>query len=369
MKKKFLHICGIVWAAVIGCTAFVGCGAGAGTEETQKRDYNADLQTVLPENIETEHFVAEENTTYYTSSALSLWLEVNGAFLEIDYFSLDGNKRVYDNLYLYEDDYFYMCSDDMNGWYASLGDLEDTEYAEEEKEQGYDIQINVKKAGIYKLIFDVDTLKFDMEYKAEIETPVYYTIKNCSIYNVATNWLEMSVNSANADEFVIRNYSVEAGKTVSFFNNIHTSNYKVTLAESANDKLASARKTSVIVNVGGNYDIYINRKTYVVRMELKNPDTATYSCVYYDGADFVTLEPYDSDVAYIFRQRIAVDTNYTTSLPKFHSAKYTTYDLTVVDPADVLMGSGKNYYFKQAGNYEVIINLKTFEITAERLPE
>ena len=33
--------------------------------------------------------------------------------LNVNYFSLDGSKRVYDNLYLYEDDYFYMLSDDM----------------------------------------------------------------------------------------------------------------------------------------------------------------------------------------------------------------------------------------------------------------
>ena len=35
-------------------------------------DYNADVQAVAPENITLEHFVAEENTTYYTSEGLSL---------------------------------------------------------------------------------------------------------------------------------------------------------------------------------------------------------------------------------------------------------------------------------------------------------
>ena len=100
-----------------------------------------------------------------------------------------------------------------------------------------------------------------------------------------------------------------------------------------------------------------------------NPDTATYSCVYYDGADFIELTPYEEDVPYIFRQRIVVDTQYTTSLPKFHTAKYKTYKLTVVDTANVLMGSGSSYYFKQKGTYDVIVNLKTFEISAELLPE
>ena len=34
------------------------------------------------------------------------------------------------------------------------------------------------------------------------------------------------------------------------------------------------RKVDVTVNVGENYNIHINKKTYVVRMELLNPDTA-----------------------------------------------------------------------------------------------
>lgn len=111
--------------------------------------------------------------------------------------------------------------------------------------------------------------------------------------------------------------------------------------------------------------MYINKKTYVVRLELLNPDTATYSCVYYDGTDFITLQPYESDVPYVFRQSIVVTTQYTTRIPDFHTAKYRTYDLTVVDTMNVLMSN----YFKQPGTYDVIVNLKTFEITAELLPE
>lgn len=41
------------------------------------------------------------------------------------------------------------------------------------------------------------------------------------------------------------------------------------------------------------------------------------------------------------------------------------HDLTVVDTMNVLIGN----YFKQPGTYDVIVNLKTFEITAELLPE
>mgnify|MGYP003294247199 CR=1 FL=1 len=48
----------------------------------------------------------EEETTYYTSPGFSLSISIRGHFMIMDYFTLDGNKRVYNNIYLYEDDYF-----------------------------------------------------------------------------------------------------------------------------------------------------------------------------------------------------------------------------------------------------------------------
>ena len=366
--KRILLLFSVALTIFISCILFTGCNTGLENPPAIP-NYNEDIQAVLPENITAEHFVAEEGKTYYTSPGFSLWMEVNGDFFEMDYFTLEGNKRIYDNLYFYVDDYFYIVTDDYKDLYASLGDSADAEYAEEEKEQGYDIQINVKKAGIYKLIFDVDTLKFDIEFKAEIQTPVYYTIKNCSIYSLETSWVEMNVNPANDGEFVINNFSVAAGKIISFYNNIHTSNYKVTLDDSCNEKYASARKTSVTINVGGTYNIYINSKTYVVRLELVSPDTAEYSCVFYDGKDFIELKPYDTAVPYIFRHQFTVDTQYTTSIPDFHTSKYRTYDLTVVDTNDLLISGSTNHYFKNPGTYNLIINLKTFEITVELLPE
>ena len=366
MKSKFLCLVLTLLTVISGFT-FVGCTNPA--DMPVVRDYNEDIKQVEPENIDVEHFIPQENTTYYTSPGFSLWMEVNGAFLKMDYFYLDGNKRVYDNLYFYVDDYFYIVTDDYKDLYASLSDSADLEYAEEEKEQGYDIQINVKKAGIYKLIFDLTTLKFDMEYKAEIQSPVYYTIKNCSIYTPATNWVEMSVNPENADEFVINNFAIEKDAYVCFFNFVHTSNYKVTTEAGLDGKITSGSGSIVYALIGGNYNVYINKKTYVVRFELLNPENADYSCVYYDGNDFIELEPYEEGLPYIFRHRIVVDTNNSTSVPKFYTSKYKTYSLTVA-PSDLLFVSAKNnHYFKQAGTYELIINLKTFEITVERVTE
>ena len=110
MKKKFLFLV-LTLLVVISGISLVGCDMGTGDPGIP--NYNADIQVIAPENIDIEHFVPNEDETYYTSSGLSLWMEVNGEFLKVNYFSLDGSKRVYDNLYLYEEDYFYMLSDDM----------------------------------------------------------------------------------------------------------------------------------------------------------------------------------------------------------------------------------------------------------------
>ena len=339
-----------------------GCDMGSGNGGGTSIDYNKDVEVVAPQDITLENFTPSENETYYTSKGLTLWAEINGEFLKIDYFTLDGNKRVYDNLYLYKDDYFFMLTDDNTDMYASLKSPTN-EYLEEEKQQGQDVQINVKKSGIYKIIFDVDTLKFDLEYKSEIETPVYYTIKNCSIYSIATSWVEMSLNPENSEEFYISNFNIEKGKTISFFNNIHVSNYKVTLDEKTNEKYAHARKTSVTVNIGGSYDVYINSKTYEVRLELKNPDSASYGCVYYDGADFITLEPYDISAPYIFKYTITAEKY--DSVPSFYSSAYREYALGFQE-SDILTARGS---FKNDGTYNVTINLKTFEILVEAATE
>lgn len=364
MKNKFLGF--ILGLLIVACSvSLVGC---LGTGDSSTPDYNEKVVEVNVEDITNDYFIPNQDTTYYTSDELWLMAEVNGAFFEMEYFYIDGDMRVYDNLYLYKQDYFFMITGDYKYIYASLNHPFSTEYFEEEKEQGEDIQINVKKSGIYKLTFDVKTLKFDMEYKSEIETPLYYTMKNCSVYTEATSWREMSVNPANKDEFVIDNFSVTADETISFFNIVHTSNYKVTLDEKVNDKLASANKKNLTINVGGTYRIYVNSKTYVVNLELLNPDTATYNCVCYDGLNYNVLTPNDEQLPHVFSMRL-VTTENSTGLPYFLSKAYKKYDLTVIASTDVVSKVGKSCYLRKAGTYDLTINLRTFEITIEKLPE
>ena len=83
--------------------------------------------------------------------------------------------------------------------YLEIRKICHSSFAEEEKQSGEEVQINFKKQGVYKVIFDVDTHKFDLEYKREITNPVYYTIKDCSFYTLRTSWVEMSVNPNNSN--------------------------------------------------------------------------------------------------------------------------------------------------------------------------
>ena len=363
MKKIALCILCVVFCCACGVLL-----SGCFFIPTGPTDFNADVQVVAPGDIPSGNFVVEDGKEYYTSPGLSLWMEVNGAFFSLDYFYLDGTKRVYDNLYLYQNDYFYMLSDDMRHWFSDLAQTTSAEFAEVETESGESVQINVKKSGIYTLTFDVETKLFDLQFKGEIDTPVYHKMQSCSVYTEATDWVPMSVSPSNADEFVLENFHIDAGQYVSFFSSSHTSYYKVTLDETLENKIAHSTNRNIAVDVGGNYNVYVNAKTYVVRLQLVDANSATYSCVYHDGTDFVVLQPYEADVPYVFRLTFVVDTKYTTSLPKFYTSSYNTYDLTVVQ-SDLLSSTEQNHYFKNPGTYSIVVNLQTFQVSVELMPQ
>ena len=363
MKKLFVNICFALFLTMT-VFSFAGCFGGG---DPPPVNYNADVEVVAPENIDMEHFVIEDNATYYTSKSLSLVMSVNGAFLIHEYFELDGDNRIYKNLYFYENDYIFMITGDYSDIFASLKEESDEEYAEEEKESGEDIQINFIKSGIYTIIFDTENLVFDLQFTAEIETPRYYRIKNCEIYSINTGWVQMSINPNNYEEYYITNFNIESGKTINFFNSVHTSNYIPTLEENS-QKYATCRKTNIKIKFGGNYNVYINSKTYKVRLELINVETADYSCCYYNGNDFVDLELESQSIPYVFVCQLSVDTQYT-SVPDFYTKNYIENKLTLVNSPNIMTSSSNNYYFKNTGTYNIKVNLKTFELAVELLPE
>ena len=276
-------------AIVLICGAsllLVGCLGGKTDDGIvgPKIDNSTDLQTPTEE----ESAELDDTKTYYNSKYLNLVTEINGSYRIDRPFTLDENdesKRIYDNLYLYEDDLFYMTTSDNKYMWCTLSDAKDKAYVVTAYDDGEAYQIDVLKSGIYCLIFDTKSKSFDVEYKSEITTPVYETITGCEIYDVAQKWTPMT---KSGDEFSIENYYVEQGKAVSFFNLVHTSHYKTTLEADVAGKYVCKTGTKAVSEVwfmiGGTYNIYLNAKTYVVRVELVSADENGYAAkIFYDA--------------------------------------------------------------------------------------
>lgn len=358
--KGFLLFCSLILAS---CDF---SGGNISNDTTISINNSIDLEVYTPNsNLE-----SDENT-YYISKQLVLVTSINGSFKVDRPFTLDENdenKRIYDNLYFYEKDYFWMDvrdSFDLNDMFYELSDPTDTQYVDVNSEAG---RLDIKKgqSGIYKVIFDISTLKFDLEFKSEIVTPVYETIENCSLYTTSTHWVEMKINSANEDEFILENFSVASKTRISFFSNIHTSNYKITVDENYKDKWISQSQNDAIINIGGNYNIYINAKTYVVRADLLNPLSADYNCMIVENGEFINLEAESDETPYIFSMQVS-GKKYGVVPDSFYSVGYMKYNLSFND-SELIMGDTYKL-FKQDGTYKIVVNLLTFKIDVLMLGE
>lgn len=334
----------------------------------------------------------------YMSKRLKLVTEINGSYKIDRAFELDPqdeNKRIYDNLYLYKYDYFYMTTSDNKYRWCRLSDESDWAYVAVEREMGEDIQINVNVTGKYKLVFDIVTKAFDIEYLGEITTPVYEEIESCEVgYLVDLNGkkeLQFAEMQAAGDELALMGLHFDVGQSIGFYSALtHTSWYKTTLEESCAYKYlyknSGKPSTDVCFMMSGQYNIYLNPKTYVVRAELLAADEDAYAAyVYVDenlnaADDLVKLALVNENVNYEFEFQCRVTSqvvgNYeivSEELPKIYNAKYQKYNLVpTVESLDLLRKSGNKddlYYFKKAGTYRLIINLKTFEIGVELISD
>ena len=303
-----------------------------------------------------------DENQYYTSKKLQLVTEINGSFKVGRPFVLDENdtnKRIYDDIYFYEDDFFKMDVSGNSLIFYSLSNDDDLEYVSIDEGYGR-IVIKQGKSGIYKLVFDITTFEFDIEYKSPIDTPKYETIESCDIYSLDTSWQQMTVNPENSDEFVINNFAVSAKKLVSFFShNIHTSNYKITLDDACKDKYAyqigNKATADCRVKIGGTYNVYINRKTYVVRFELVNPETADYTLTSFNSK--VSNLQQSTEHKYIFTCDYAA--SQYSDAPDFYDGASQKYNLTIQTSPLLHNGTG---WFLTAGSYKLTINLQDFTI-------
>lgn len=323
-----------------------------------------------------EEYQEEDNKTYYKSKYVSFVREVKGYFQTNVPFTIseDENIRIYDDLYFYEGDLFYLCSSDYKYIWASLTN-ENISYASVLREQGEDIRVDIKKDGIYKVTLDMKTMLMELNYKSEITTPYYYpfeticigVLKNGSIAD--TNLIP---NPSNEDEFYITDYEAEAGKLYSFYSSFtFTSTYKLTISDSAKEYLDSSMYSNAyLFKVSGKYNIYVNKKTYEIRVEL-NPASATYYCLVYEGG-FVELECINSDTPYIFEYQYEATADYggyglvSDDLPKFYSKNYKEYTFNVLE-SDLLGDNNGKYYFKKKGLYKVTVDVLNLTLQVEKI--
>jgi len=373
MKHKLLvFIAGLL---TFTSEALVGCDFldDFADEENDfpKIDNAVDLNEFTPTPDDDNEYLEDE--TYYTSASVDLVTEINGNYSIDRPFTLDKeneNKRIYRNVYFYVDDFFqvlYYKDPRMLGTvYAILSDETDQEYAEVEYgSSGSGLQINIKQRGVYNLILDVETFGIDMVKVADIDTPVYETIKSCelNIHVSASNhtYTPMSLDETTNEYYILADVPSKA--SIGFYSSSHNSHYKMTVDNKLTNKLVywdSVNPAQTQVHVGGTYKIYFNAKTYVLRLELQNPDTASYYCQV-EWKQGNELTPVSSSTPYLFEYEL-VSTGFA-DLPNFYPYLGLSYDLTVLGDEEYV----RDDYVREEGTYKLTVNLKEFTLTVTKL--
>ena len=352
---------------------FAGCDFGGGNSSKYSND---NLSPVATETMN-EDVNVEEGKDYYSANDICPWFECSGYFGKAEYFYIDEqnlNKRVYDNMYFYKKDYLYMLSDNMRDWYAALSDNHDTTYVEEERENGEEVYIRFKQDGIYTIKFDVETHKLDVIFKAEIVTPKYYTIKGCDFYNGADKtFTRMQQSTTNPDELYLNNVEVNMNKGVSFCSHIiHMDSFKVTIDPSTTTNIANIvgdRDDYVTCAITGKVNIYLNKKTYVVRMEIVDKENTQYYLWVAD--EKITLQQ-DATHPYIFSYEFT-STGYSDCYicQNYYNKQVFKYtNLTFIESEDLEKAANYDlYYCTKFGVNKVIINLDTLTVSVQHISD
>lgn len=356
-------------ATLSGCDLFPS-GGGGGT-------YSNENLTEANRSEIPEDFYVAEGETYYKSTDVDLWFECSGYFGANYYFHIDEenpNKRVYEGMYFYEGDYIYMLSHNMKNWHALLSDGHETGNVEVELAEGQEYHINFKNDGVYTIKFDVETTKLDVIRTADVETPKFYTIKGCDISCTALDdkFVTMSQNDTNPDEFVYRNFPMNHAKGMIFCSAVtHTSWFKVTIDEDSAFSLAQItgkRSNYVQGCVDGPVDIYINKKTYVVRMELSTPNENTFYCQTTSTTVNEAMEV-DSVHPYIFRYEMVVTGYRDWWIEDFRNCHYDKFPMTFIESETLAVTDNGSAYCPVTGIVRVTADVWHRTVSAELLVE
>ena len=384
MKKKFLFII-MALLLIINVIALGGCDILGSFDDDDdgglpQIDNSVDLDEYTP--TAEDDYIYIEDEIYYTSKSVDLVTEINGNYTTSRPFTLDkdnDNKRIYHNIYFYVEDFlqvlYYKKFDDLGQLYVIMSDTSDQEYAEiEYTEQGTPLQINIIKQGVYDIILDVETFAIDLVKVGDIDTPIYETIKSCEL-NIHVSLTDHSYTPMTLDvetnEYYIQK-EIPFGASIGFYNASHMGHYKMTVEPSLKDTLiyynysGSTKPSQVTVHVGGTYKIYFNAKTYVLRLELQNSDTASYYCQvgWNDNKELTAISsatPYLFEYEFIAQGEIS---NPYVDIPSFFPKLGMAYDLSVIDVDGYV---AYDEYITESGTYKLTINLKEFTLTVKRI--
>lgn len=362
-------------ATLAGCDLLGAFGPEESEEEFPQIDNSIDLDEYTP--TPDDEYV-QEDKPYFTSTAIDLVTEINGNYTADRPFILDEedeSKRIFRNLYFYEEDFFqviyYEDITDLGKIFAILSDETDTQYAAVEySDGGSPLQINIVQEGIYNLILDINTFAIDMVKVGDIQTPVYETIKACELYvhrsaSDAT-YTPMTLNGETNEYYV--QMEIPLDTSIGFFNAAHTGRYKMTVDAGINDKLIYwdwLTPEKAYVHIGGTYNVYFHAKTYVLRLELVNPDSASYYCQvgFNQGVELTA----SADAPYLFTYEFMAQGERNdpyVELPDFYPILGMKYALTVIDECGFVFNGTD---VTESGTYRLTVNLKEFTLTVERI--
>ena len=174
----------------------------------------------------------------------------------------------------------------------------------------------------------------------------------------------MTLDESTNEYYIEKDVPMNA--SIGFFNASHTARYKMDVEASLKNTLVYRNDNNVEkvqVHVGGRYKIYFNAKTYVLRLELQNPDTASYFCQvgWQEGKE---LSPVSSSTPYLFEYEFVAERNeygVFVDLPSFYPSLGMPYDLTIVNE------NGEEIaWYVEEGTYMLRIDLKDFKLTVTR---
>ncbi len=374
MKKIFIYLLVILGMLFLSSCDIFGDDIKLNENGFPIIDNTLDLEEYTPK-VDDDLF---HDKSYYTSKHLNLVTYVNGNYTINRPFTIDKddeNKRIYHNIYFYVEDYFqliyYKNENSLGNVYAILSDDSDLEYASilyTEKQNAY--EIDIVKEGIYDLILDLDTFGIDMVRVSDIDVPVYETIRSCQL-NIHVSmddhtYHNMEYNSETNEYYIEKEIPLDAA--ITFYSDSHNSNYKINVEDEVIDKIIHWDDilNRARVHVGGVYKIYLHAKTYKMRIELVNPDTASYYCqVEFNKGN--ELNPVDPNIPYIFEYEFVAEgkpNDPYVLIPALYPTLGFKYKLSIIDEDDLVF---IDEYVKESGTYKLTINLKDFTLKVKKI--